>query len=55
MEKEKDTTLVVHVVQGGGMEVQPRSFSHDHRGSAVKRGRELGMTDETVREIRILI
>ena len=50
MEREKDTTLVVHMAQGGGMEVQLRSFSHGHEGSAVKRGRELEMTDETVRK-----
>jgi len=48
MERKRATTLVVHVARGGGIEVQPRSFGHGHGGSAVKRGRELEMTNEIV-------
>ena len=55
MERKRATMLVVHVACGGGMEVQPRSFSHGHGGSVVKRGRELEMTDETEKKIRNLI
>ena len=50
MERERATTLVVHVACDGGMEVQPRSFGHGHGGSAVKGGRELEMTNEIVRK-----